>query len=198
VISSKSPAISHISINFASRFFAKIFPDSVPSFHPCFGFDGFYCSGKFWRPAARSESPAVWHRQKSKLMRIKAIIAAVALSGIASFAADDVDISKLPPPAAKKDITFEKDIKPIFEKACFKCPGEEKPKVKLRVNTLEGVKKGSENGPVVIAGKSEKSLLVHTVAGLVEDMLMPPEGKADPLTRDQIALIRAWIDQGVK
>lgn len=130
-------------------------------------------------------------------MLIKGIIAGFALAGLMSARAD-VDVSKLPPVAAKKDVTFASDIKPIFEKACFKCHGEEKQKAKLRVDTIEAIKKGSENGEVMVIGKSNKSSLVHTVAGLVEDMIMPPEGKADPLTKDQIGLLRAWIDQGAK
>ena len=132
-------------------------------------------------------------------MLIKGIIAALAVAGITSLRASDVDISKLPPVAAKKDVTYAKDIKPILEKSCFKCHGEEKQKAKLRLDSIDAiVKKGSENGPVVVVGKSEKSSLVHTVAGLIEDTQMPPDGKGDPLTKDQIGLIRAWIDQGAK
>jgi hypothetical protein len=127
----------------------------------------------------------------------KGMVAGVALAGLLSYGAD-VDVRKLPPPAAKKDVTFEKDIKPLFEKACFKCHSEEKPKVKLRVDSVAAIKKGSENGEVIVVGKSEKSSLVHTIAGLVEDMMMPPEGKADALTKEQIGLVRAWIDQGAK
>jgi hypothetical protein len=132
-------------------------------------------------------------------MLIKGIVAGLVLAGIGAVTAQEVDVSKLPPVAAKKDVSFEKDIKPIFEKACFKCHGGEKPpKAKLRVDSVDAIKKGSENGPVIVAGKSDKSSLVHTVAGLVEDMMMPPEGKADPLTKEQIGLVRAWIDQGAK
>ena len=108
-----------------------------------------------------------------------------------------VDISKLPP-AAKQEVTFAKDIKPIFEKSCFNCHGEEKQKAELRVDSIEAIKKGSEYGPVVVPGDSGKSSLVHAVAGLIEDGMMPPEGKADPLTKEQIGLLRAWIDQGAK
>ena len=122
----------------------------------------------------------------------------MALAGLMSLQAADVDITKLPPAASKKDVTFAKDIKPIFEKACFKCHGDEKQKAKLRVDSVEAIKKGSENGPVIEIGKSDKSSLVHSVAGLIEDMQMPPEGKADPLTKDEIGLLRAWIDQGAK
>ena len=130
-------------------------------------------------------------------MNKKLLLSMVLASAIPAFP-DDVDISKLPPPAAKKEVTFANDIKPLFEKACFNCHGEEKQKAKLRVDSVEAIKKGSSSGEIIVVGKSEKSLLVHTVAGLIEDMLMPPEGKADPLTKDQIALVRAWIDQGAK
>src|SRR5262249_26162813 len=41
-----------------------------------------------------------------------------------------------------------------------------------------------------------KSPLVHYVARLVEDMEMPPPGKGEPLTPEQVGLLRAWIDQG--
>jgi hypothetical protein len=33
---------------------------------------------------------------------------------------------------------------------------------------------------------------------LDEDSAMPPEGKGDPLTQEQVALVRAWIEQGAK
>lgn len=128
---------------------------------------------------------------------VKGIIAGIVLTGALSLRAD-VDVSKLPAAATKKDVTFATDIKPIFEKACFKCHGDEKQKAKLRVDSVEAIKKGSENGEILVVGNSAKSSLVHTVAGLVEDMMMPPEGKADPLTKEQIGLLRAWIDQGAK
>ena len=128
---------------------------------------------------------------------VKGFVAGMVLMAGVTLRAD-VDVSKLPPAAAQKDVTFAKDIKPMLEKACFNCHGEEKQKAKLRVDSVEAIKKGSENGEIVVVGNSAKSSLVHTVAGLVEDMMMPPEGKADPLTKEQIAVLRAWIDQGAK
>ena len=62
--------------------------------------------------------------------------------------AADVDVSKLPPASDKKDLTYAKDIKPIFEKSCFKCHGEEKQKGKLRLDSVAAVKKGGEDGEV--------------------------------------------------
>ena len=120
------------------------------------------------------------------------------VSGGLALCAADLDLSKLPPAANKKGVTYAKDIQPVFEKNCFKCHGPEKQKCQLRVDSLEGVTKGSENGKVFEAGKSQKSKLVHLVARLNPEETMPPEGKGDPLTKDQVGLIRAWIDQGAK
>lgn len=108
------------------------------------------------------------------------------------------DLTKLPPAAAKKGVTYARDIKPIFEKSCFGCHGPEKQKGDLRVDSLEALLKGSEHGKVVVPGKVDKSPLLWCVARLDEDTAMPPEGKADPLTKEQVALVRAWIEQGAK
>ena len=132
-------------------------------------------------------------------MHKSSILLAIALGGALVAQAADPDLKKLPPPAAKTGVTYAADIKPIFEKSCFKCHGAEKQEGKLRLDSLDAAKKGGENGAVLEAGKSEKSRIVHSVGRILdEDENMPPEGKGDPLTKDQVALIRAWIDQGAK
>jgi len=131
--------------------------------------------------------------------KFAAITAAVAGFALMASAAGKVDVSKLPPAATKSGVTYDKDIKPIFQASCFKCHSEkEKVKGKLRLDTLAGTLKGGENGKCVIPGKSAESTLVHSVARLVEDDAMPPADKGKPLTKEQIGLIRAWIDQGAK
>ena len=113
-----------------------------------------------------------------------------------------VDTSKLPPASDKKDVTYEKDIKPIFEKSCIKCHGAEKQKGKLRLDSLEAALKGGQDGKVIEAGNSAGSMLVHNIAHIGdEDEYMPPPDNKDkipPLTKEQIGLVRAWIDQGAK
>jgi|ERR1051325_1586254 mono/diheme cytochrome c family protein len=113
-----------------------------------------------------------------------------------------VDTSKLPPAASKQGVTYAGDIKAIFDKSCIKCHGAEKPKAKLRLDSLAGALKGSENGKVIEPGKSADSILVHNIARIGdEDDWMPPvdnKAKIPPLTAEQVGLIRAWIDQGAK
>jgi hypothetical protein len=134
---------------------------------------------------------------------MKRIIVCLCLClGLIAVRAADPDISKLPPAADKKGLTYEKDIKPVLEKSCIKCHGPEKPKSKYRVDSLEAMIKGGESEKAaIIAGQSAKSPLIHFVADLVEDMEMPPTDKREKypaLTKEQIGLFRAWIDQGAK
>lgn len=135
-------------------------------------------------------------------MNLKNLLVTASLSAVAVMAtAADVDVSKLPPAAAKKGVTFDADIKPFFEKSCVKCHSGEKPKGKFRADTKENILKGAGDEKVVNVGNSAKSELVHVVADLVADEEMPPLDKRDKypaLTKEQIGLLRAWIDQGAK
>jgi mono/diheme cytochrome c family protein len=99
------------------------------------------------------------------------------------------------PPAADRAVHFEKDIRPIFEKHCVKCHGPEKQKSGWRADIKDSALKGGDNyAPNILPGKSADSPLIHFVAGLDEEMVMPQKG--DRLTAEQIGLLRAWIDQG--
>lgn len=118
---------------------------------------------------------------------------------LVSVSAADVDLSKLPPPSAKKGVTYDTDIQPMFEKSCFKCHGSEKQKGKLRLDSLEATLKGGEDGKILETGNSAKSQIVIAVARLGdEDEAMPPEDKGKPWDKEQVGLLRAWIDQGTK
>jgi hypothetical protein len=137
-------------------------------------------------------------KTQTKLAALCAAIFAVALT----VSAEDDDV-KLPPPATKTGVTYAVDIKPMLDKSCVKCHSGEKPKAKLKLDTLDNIMKGSRNGKVVTVGDSSKSLLVLAAAHATEDQdqWMPPAKAADKfpkLTPDQIGLMRAWIDQGAK
>lgn len=102
---------------------------------------------------------------------------------------------KLPPPAAGT-VRFKEDIQPIFEASCLRCHGVERPKGRFRLTTRANALSGGASGVAVIPGESEASPLIFYVARLVPDMEMPPEGKDEPLTAEQVGLLRTWIDQG--
>ena len=127
------------------------------------------------------------------------IVALPGLCVLSSNAADKkVDTSKLPPASTQKDVTYTKDIKPMLEQSCFKCHGPEKQKGKLRLDSLDAVLKGGEDGKILKPGDSANSDMVHAIARLDDDSAMPPADKGKPLSKDQVGLVRAWIDQGAK
>lgn len=137
--------------------------------------------------------PHLLRRRTPTLLGIGASLALLATANAA-----EPDLSKLPPPSKQAGVTFAKDILPIFKASCTKCHGEMKRKGGLRLDSLEATLKGGENAPNVVKGDSAKSTLVHTIARLDADSAMPPDGKGDPLTKEQVGLVRAWIDQGAK
>ncbi len=106
------------------------------------------------------------------------------------------DIARLPA-AAPRAVDFEQDVRPIFAAHCLECHGPKKQRSDFRVDVKRIVFAGGAGGePSVVPGKSAESPLIRFVAGLEEDMQMPPSGKGDPLTAEQIGILRAWIDQG--
>ena len=87
-------------------------------------------------------------------------------------------------------------IGPIFDTNCVTCHGEEKMKGGLRLDSYALLMEGGKDGPVIVSGKPEQSLLLKRVT-LPPDQshFMPAEGKP-PLKPEEIAWIRAWILDG--
>ena len=92
-------------------------------------------------------------------------------------------------------VSFEEQILPILEASCIECHDNRSAFSNLRLDNAEGIMAGGDLGKVVVPGEPDNSPLVLRVA-LPEDDLdfMPIEG--DPLTDEQIDLMRKWIEQG--
>jgi hypothetical protein len=105
--------------------------------------------------------------------KLKFVLAGCVIAGFAAVA-DETDWSKLPPAATQANVTFANDIQPIFNTSCVRCHGTERAKAELRLDTLDGVMKGGEYGPVLNAGDSANSIIVKAVSQLDPEMAMPP------------------------
>jgi WD40 repeat protein len=119
-------------------------------------------------------------------------------------AADKPDAEPAAPVIAiaelKRDqpVDFAADLLPIFRKSCLACHNATDSKGELVLETPATILKGSEDGPVVVPGKSGESLLLK-VASRQEKPFMPPRNNkvnAEPLKPDELGLIKLWIDQG--
>ena len=91
-------------------------------------------------------------------------------------------------------VDFNHDIKPIFSKHCYSCHGPEKQKAGLRLDRKTDAFRGGDSGTVIVPHKGAGSLLFKNISGANPDSIMPPKGS--PLTPAQVALIKAWIDEG--
>jgi Planctomycete cytochrome C len=91
---------------------------------------------------------------------------------------------------------YAKHIHPILDSNCSSCHGEGQAKGGLRMDSYESLMKGGQDGPVIVAGSSAKSILFQRIT-LPPDhkKFMPAEGRP-PLQSEEIAWIKAWIDQG--
>ncbi len=100
------------------------------------------------------------------------------------------------PPLFAEPVDYTRDIKPILKERCYACHGALKQKGKLRLDTAALAATGGRNGPAITPGKPAESLLLERVSDTDDKSRMPPEGK--PLTADQIARFKRWIDEGAK
>ncbi|MCW5555684.1 MAG: hypothetical protein KIS67_26440 [Verrucomicrobiae bacterium] len=108
---------------------------------------------------------------------------------------DAIDPSRLPPPA-NVAVDFDRDVKPIFAESCLRCHGPERPRSRFRLDNHHSALRGGDLGVDILPGDSANSPLIHYVTGVIEEMQMPPAGHGEPLTAEQVGLLRAWIDQG--
>ena len=119
-----------------------------------------------------------------------ALILALGISS-SGFAAESA-----PQPTPSQTQFFEGKIRPIFVNKCYKCHSAEATKVKggLLLDSRDGILKGGDTGPAIVAGNAEKSLLIKAVRYTDPDLQMPPKG--EKLSDTEIADLTAWIQMG--
>ena len=87
---------------------------------------------------------------------------------------------------------FEKKVRPVLVEHCTRCHGDKKQQAELRLDTAEGLLKGSDGGPVVVPGDPDKSKLILSVRR-VGDYAMPPN---KPMAAADVAVLTQWVKTG--
>ncbi len=89
---------------------------------------------------------------------------------------------------------FEAKVLPVLKARCYECHSHEK-KMKggLTLDSKSGWEEGGENGPAIMMGKPEESLIIKMVRWTDKDHQMPPKEK---LPAAEIALLEAWVKSG--
>ena len=90
-------------------------------------------------------------------------------------------------------LQFETDVRPVLIEHCQKCHGEAKQWAGLRLDSRDAILKGGDNGPALVPGKPDESLLIRAVRHVDENLKMPEDGQ---LSDPQIAALVKWVEQG--
>lgn len=97
---------------------------------------------------------------------------------------------------AQSPVDYGKQVEPLLRSKCYACHGAAQQISGLRLDQKQAALTGGYSGPVIVPGNSAGSKLIDRVTGAKGVMIMPPAGK--PLTPAEVAILRAWIDQGVQ
>lgn len=95
-----------------------------------------------------------------------------------------------------KLVTFDDHIAPILKRHCWQCHGDGKQEAGLNLATYANAVKGGSGGAVLVAGRASSSRLFQAVTAEDPAERMPPQN--DPLPKEQIALLKAWIETGLR
>ena len=100
--------------------------------------------------------------------------------------------------AGAAPVEFNRDIRPILAETCFHCHGPDpgSRKASLRLDTEAGFFKEREGKFPVVKGKPDQSELYRRLITTEEDDVMPPKKEHKDLKPAQVALVKAWIEQG--
>jgi hypothetical protein len=90
---------------------------------------------------------------------------------------------------------FVEKIGPLLQRRCYDCHSHASGKMKggLTLDSRSGWQQGGDNGPTIVPGRPDDSLLVKMIRWPDEDHRMPPKEK---LHAEEIALLEQWIGLG--
>ena len=115
----------------------------------------------------------------------------VTLAAAAMLASVSGQAPGVPPAVAKVD--FVRDVQPILREHCFSCHGPAQQMNGFRLDRRSDALRGG-TFPVIAPGNSDGSRFYQRLIGTQFGAQMPPTGRLAP---EQIATLKAWIDQGV-
>ena len=101
----------------------------------------------------------------------------------------------------EKAVSFSQDVKPVLEQNCLECHqagGSGQEASGFNMETYDGLMKGTNFGPMIIAGDAEGSNMLVLMEGRADPSISMPHGQQNPISQRDIQIIRLWIEQGAK
>ena len=93
---------------------------------------------------------------------------------------------------------FEKNVRPILSEHCYKCHSlaEGSSKGGLILDSRDGIYKGGDEGPAIVPGNVEKSMLARAISYTDHEYKMPPKKAGGKLSDAKIKVLNDWIKMG--
>ncbi len=101
--------------------------------------------------------------------------------------------------AADSGPDFTREVRPILAAKCFQChgPDDKTRKAGLRLDERSGAIKELKSGSrAIVPNKPEESALVERITSTRPSAVMPPAKAGKPLTPEEIATLRRWVEHG--
>ena len=98
-------------------------------------------------------------------------------------------------------VDFQRQVRPILSNNCFRChgPDEGSRRARLRLDTEEGAFTPRPSGDAIVRGDPDASLVYQRITHADDRRRMPPPASAsEPLTAEQIDVLRRWIEEGAE
>ena len=97
----------------------------------------------------------------------------------------------------KGPVSFINDVAPILKENCYACHDAKKKKGKLELTSYETFRKGGSKDDPIVPGKAKESYLIDVLTSTTANR-MPPKDAGDALSKEKIAIVSRWIDEGAK
>ncbi len=101
----------------------------------------------------------------------------------------------------EKAVSFSQDVRPVLEQNCLECHqagGSGLEASGFNMETYDDLMKGTNFGPMIIAGDAEGSNMLVLMEGRADPSISMPHGQQNPISQRDIQIIRLWIEQGAK
>jgi hypothetical protein len=95
-------------------------------------------------------------------------------------------------------VDFDRDIHPLLADHCYQChgPDAKQRQAGLRLDLQEGLFRVEKDVSIVVPGKPDQSELIRRITHPDPTQRMPPAETRSTLSREQIDLVRRWIQGG--
>ncbi|WP_158633482.1 WD40 domain-containing protein [Tautonia sociabilis] len=132
-------------------------------------------------------------------MRLRPTLAALLATTMAAGLARSQD-GPIEPlvPDREEPVSYITEVIDVLDARCSGCHNSALAENGLNLEEVALMLEGGDSGPAIVPGNADESLLFQMAAHRVKPFMPPVEDSLDPMTPEELGLLKLWIDQGAK